>query len=178
VQIKVDGGSWEAISPSYSGTSGGVWTRPYIDLTPYAGQSVQIAFYFSSGFYTGIGWYIDDIEIFPNEPEPCSAQFKITPPSGYYMSTQDFDFGLLIKPSDGCSVVGMTAILNGKDVTAPLQGCLIPGSLTVGGETQRCPAISDYLHSGLYTFSVTLELDGGATKTDTVKWNIISNTEP
>jgi hypothetical protein len=71
VQIKVDGtNDWVDISTSYTWTGSNIWTCPLIDLSDYAGQSVQIAFYFSATNNTGIsgddvstGWYIDDIEI-------------------------------------------------------------------------------------------------------------------
>jgi Putative metal-binding motif len=72
VQIKPDGGSWVNISEPYYWYSSGVWTRPYLDLTAYAGQTVQVAFYFhsenngSSGcgygsWDTDAGWYVDDV---------------------------------------------------------------------------------------------------------------------
>ena len=85
---------------------------------------------------------------------------------------------LIIKPSEGCSVSDMSATLNGNDVTASLQSCLIPGTLNVGGETLRCPAVSGFINQGNHTFSVNLEMNDGATVNDTSRWNILSNTEP
>lgn len=111
---------------------------------------------------------------------PCSAQFKISPPSGYYGTTQDFDLMLLFQPSEGCSVVDMSATLNGNDITTPLDDCVVSGTLDdiIGGETLRCPAIDDFIDSGSYAIEVILELDDGVTVSDNVKWNILSNTEP
>ncbi len=65
VQIKVDGTSdWFDISCQYNNTGGEVWTYPSIDLSDYAGQSVQIAFYFySETVNNSTGWYIDDVEV-------------------------------------------------------------------------------------------------------------------
>ncbi len=65
VQIKVDGTTdWVDISPSYINTGSDVWTYPSIDLSDYAGQSVQIAFYiYSNPFDVSTGWYIDDVEV-------------------------------------------------------------------------------------------------------------------
>jgi len=66
VQIKVNGSSqWEDLPDGYyHDWSGGVWTRPYIDLSAYAGLTVQISFYFhSDGGSQQPGWYIDDITI-------------------------------------------------------------------------------------------------------------------
>jgi hypothetical protein len=51
--------------------SSGVWSRPAIDLSPFAGQNVQIAFRFFSG---GNGWgsdpgsYVDDVAVVTNAP--------------------------------------------------------------------------------------------------------------
>ena len=63
VQIKEVGtASWQDISPTYTHTGSGVWTYPRIDLSPYEGLEVQIAFYFSSSSpYESSGWYIDDV---------------------------------------------------------------------------------------------------------------------
>ncbi len=67
VQIKVKGNSqWIDISPQYINTGSGVWTRPLIDLSTFAGQEIQIAFHFvSTSNYVSSGWYIDNIEIMP-----------------------------------------------------------------------------------------------------------------
>ena len=50
VQIKVDGNqNWEDLPDGfYQDRSGYIWTRPLIDLSAYAGLSVQISFYFHS----------------------------------------------------------------------------------------------------------------------------------
>jgi len=70
VQIKVGTNDWKSLGSQYSGTSGGVWSPATpTDLTAYAGQTVQIAFYFfsqNSGCNGGAvdvssGWYVDDI---------------------------------------------------------------------------------------------------------------------
>src|SRR5437899_2023898 len=44
VEIKPAGGAWQPLSQKYVGSSSGVWTRPSLDLSAYAGQSVQVAF--------------------------------------------------------------------------------------------------------------------------------------
>ena len=70
VQIKVEDGEWETCSPDYTSTSSGVWTHSSLDLSDYAGSSVQIAFYFQSRTggnypYTHVssGWYVDDLAL-------------------------------------------------------------------------------------------------------------------
>ena len=69
VQLRTtDNTTWKDISDTYSKTSSGVWTYPYIDLSQYAAKTVQIAFYFHSYCpnvfcYVSSGWYIDDVMI-------------------------------------------------------------------------------------------------------------------
>src|SRR5579863_7878371 len=67
------GTNWIQISPPYpspvtvpnNGNSGGVWSRPSLDLSPYAGQNIQIALYFGAGGpisgSNSQGWYVDDV---------------------------------------------------------------------------------------------------------------------
>jgi hypothetical protein len=72
------GESWTQISPTYPENlsagvdlnGGGVWSRPYIDLSLYAGQHVQIAFHFTSGGCCGnaLGWFVDDVEVDTGTP--------------------------------------------------------------------------------------------------------------
>jgi len=74
VEISTDAGAtWQQISPTYiyddTATSGGVWSRPSIDLSAYAGQSVQIAFHFAGLCCgNGLGWYVDDVAVVTGEP--------------------------------------------------------------------------------------------------------------
>ncbi|MBM3287962.1 MAG: hypothetical protein FJY88_11525, partial [Candidatus Eisenbacteria bacterium] len=74
VQIQVEGGSWQQLSGTYTSVSSGVWTRPSLELTAYAGQRIQVAFYFYSHNYGGggedvsSGWYVDDIELVTGTP--------------------------------------------------------------------------------------------------------------
>ncbi len=66
VQIKVGNRDWETISEHYFNSGCEVWTSTYIDLKPYAGMNVQIAFYFTSDPGTSnvsSGWYIDDVSV-------------------------------------------------------------------------------------------------------------------
>jgi hypothetical protein len=67
VQIKVNGGLWQAISNQFTATSSNAWTPFYVSLLAYADSTVQIAFYFhshgSGSPDVSTGWYIDDIYI-------------------------------------------------------------------------------------------------------------------
>ncbi len=66
VQLKTKYGKWKTISNKFTGTSSGIWSNYFIDLSSYCDSLVQISFYFnsvSSGPWgsTDVGWYIDDI---------------------------------------------------------------------------------------------------------------------
>ena len=86
VQIKVAGGSWQVLS-HYSPANSGAWTRPSFDLSQYAGQTVQLSFYFESHGYqnpsypyqwlqdTGPGWYVDEVMITDVTPPTGIVQF-------------------------------------------------------------------------------------------------------
>jgi hypothetical protein len=65
VQISVNGGNWQIISPRYQGRSNGWKESDKISLSAYADSIVQIAFYFFSNNASDVstGWYIDDISI-------------------------------------------------------------------------------------------------------------------
>ena len=66
VELKSGTNGWQQISPAYANiTSGGNWVQSTVDLTPYAGQSVQFAFHFVSGSCCGNakGWYVDDVSV-------------------------------------------------------------------------------------------------------------------
>jgi hypothetical protein len=66
VEVRVVGSNtWTTISPQYINGSG-VWSEPSIDLTAYAGQTVQVAFhmvYQNCSSLTDPGWYVDDVTL-------------------------------------------------------------------------------------------------------------------
>ena len=69
VEISTNGGvTWQEIQSTLMQpplTSGGAWLQNSFDLSPYAGQGVQIAFHFTSGNCCGNaeGWYVDDVAL-------------------------------------------------------------------------------------------------------------------
>lgn len=64
VQVSVGGGGWQTISEVEVDGSGVVWSPASADLTPYAGSTIRLAFYFTSdGIGNYAGWYIDDVSI-------------------------------------------------------------------------------------------------------------------
>ena len=47
VQIRMGTNAWQALA-HYEGHGSGVWSRPALDLSVYAGQSVQVGFVFAA----------------------------------------------------------------------------------------------------------------------------------
>ena len=69
VEISVNGGSWNQLSPTYQQNSqtGSTWTNVSLDLSAYAGQTVSAAFRFATvGSGTAAGWYVDDVTLVAN----------------------------------------------------------------------------------------------------------------
>ncbi len=75
VQVRVVGDTlWATlISAIYTGNSGGVWTYPYLPLTDYSGDTIELCYYFasstSSGDHVSSGWYVDSIAIEADCPQ-------------------------------------------------------------------------------------------------------------
>ncbi len=67
IETQTAAGVWSAATllTSYTGSSGGVWTKPSVDLSAYAGQKVRLRFTLTNGISAGVsaGWYIDDVSI-------------------------------------------------------------------------------------------------------------------
>jgi putative ubiquitin-RnfH superfamily antitoxin RatB of RatAB toxin-antitoxin module len=69
VQIKVNDGAWESISIRMNNYGSNAWSYGSVDISAYAGLTVQIAFNFHSENYLGgandvsSGWYIDDVSL-------------------------------------------------------------------------------------------------------------------
>ena len=80
--------SWTTLA-EYRNSSGGVWTRPLVDLSGYADKKVQIGFlmdYYCCG--ASSGWYIDDVEV---KPPTGSCTYSITPTSDSFISSGGSD---------------------------------------------------------------------------------------
>src|SRR5882724_9656119 len=68
VEIKIGTGSWQQISPNYTSTSSDIWSRPALDLSPYAGKTIQLAFHFHSARNSALGWFVDDVALVTGTP--------------------------------------------------------------------------------------------------------------
>ncbi|MBN1480126.1 VWA domain-containing protein [candidate division KSB1 bacterium] len=72
VYILTDNGTDRTLLDSRDGWSD--WRETMIELTSYAGESVQIEFRFTSdGSATQEGWFIDDVRLVLEQPEPLEA---------------------------------------------------------------------------------------------------------
>src|ERR1035438_10104869 len=70
VEIRVGTNAWREVSPHFIGASGN-WTEPAVDLSAYAGQTVQVAFqivYVNGDGNTDPGWYVDDVALVTGTP--------------------------------------------------------------------------------------------------------------
>jgi hypothetical protein len=87
VEIAVGTNAWQAISPEYTQYSDN-WTEPFIDLTSFGGQTVQLAFdavYKNGQNAVNAGWYVDDVQIFPYAAS-AATPYVIINPSGTNIS--------------------------------------------------------------------------------------------
>ncbi|MCB9298990.1 MAG: choice-of-anchor J domain-containing protein, partial [Lewinellaceae bacterium] len=82
VQILPEGATeWEMLSSNYTNNGGGIWSPSLLDLNDYAGQNIQIGFYFESTDAipgqadVSSGWYIDDVTILPIDTCPCPTTY-------------------------------------------------------------------------------------------------------
>jgi hypothetical protein len=73
VEVSTDGGSsWTEVGRK-TGESDG-WTAAQVNLTEYAGEDVRLAFHFTSdGSFSFSGWYVDDVRVVQEEPEPLAT---------------------------------------------------------------------------------------------------------
>ncbi|MCK6556938.1 immune inhibitor A [Candidatus Binatia bacterium] len=80
-QIKAGDSDWQTLE-QFSGYSGGTWSYTWLDLSAYAGQTVQLGFYFESHGYddwrghhwnVSSGWYIDELEVVTGATAPLTA---------------------------------------------------------------------------------------------------------
>jgi serine protease len=84
VQASTDGVNWITVFESHG--TGGVWAQRSVDVTAYAGQIVQVRFYFDTfdpllNDYEG--WYIDDVKVVGLTPDVFSADFTGSPTVGF-----------------------------------------------------------------------------------------------
>ena len=67
VEVRVGTNAWQVTSPQYTGYSGD-WTYASVDLSAFAGKTVQVAFHAVDGNRTAAGWYVDDVSVVTGTP--------------------------------------------------------------------------------------------------------------
>lgn len=104
----------------------------------------------------------------------------ISPPTGDYVTTQNFDVVVVATIPTGITITNGTVILNDTDVTFTFMRCMVFGTLTSGGHTYRCPRLTEDIlgTGGKHKLHVNLELSNETSIGDTVNWEIYANTEP
>ena len=71
--VTASASNWQLVSPYIKGlgsasVSSGGWTNSAVDLSAFAGQTLQLAFHFQSGpigWGNAPGWYVDDLRLPP-----------------------------------------------------------------------------------------------------------------
>ena len=84
VQASTDGTTWITVFESH-GTSG-AWAQRVVDLTAYAGQQMQLRFYFETRdpvLNDFEGWYVDDVKVIGLPPTGFVADFTATATVGF-----------------------------------------------------------------------------------------------
>ena len=97
VEISTDNGTnWSQLSQTYqNNSSSGVWSRPSIDLSAYAGQSVQFAFRFYGGSPGNAqGWYVDDVTVVTDSPIFNSPESFESGESDWSVSAGTWEIGM------------------------------------------------------------------------------------
>ncbi len=133
----------------------------------------------SPGTYHAEVFVNDNLDFTSNDfdvIEYIEPSLILSPPSGVYLFTQDFDFMLIVESSNN-PVISGDATLDGIDVTTGLAACLITGSLMPSGQTFRCPLSGRVFEVGSHTVEVNLELSDGSIISDSVTWEIKKNEE-
>lgn len=138
VELRSGTNDWQQISPTYLDvTSGGAWLQESVALSAYAGQSVQIAFHFTSGGCCGnaLGWYVDDVALTMQVTPPPEVTgpgdqtidagdlFEDTvSATNIYAPNANYTYKLIAKP--------VNALINATNgtVTWPTTNTMMPGT--------------------------------------------------
>ncbi len=134
------------------------WNREYIDLKPYNGEKVQLAFKFKSdASITRIGFYLDDFKVgIPLDNDVGIREINITPPVTRPHDTVEIDvivhnFGLLTQNN-----FYTTYRINGPSGTVLSDSALI-ASLSAAADTQITILFSPQ-DTGTYTVTASTRL--------------------
>ncbi|MEP0547917.1 MAG: choice-of-anchor J domain-containing protein [Rhodothermales bacterium] len=160
-QIREIGGEWTTIGGPFTSNSSGVWTFFCTSSLPaYAGQEVQLAFFFHSenlgggSADPGVGWYIDDIGglvTVASEEQATSGSWNLR---GVYPNpfARETIFAFFLPGS-------AEVMLRVFDVLGREVGTVTPGLLPAG--EHRIPWRAAGLASGVYLYRVEARMPGG-----------------
>ncbi len=113
-------------------------------------------------------------------PQP-QAVMKLSPRSGMFLSTQQYDLGVTIRTGNNTISSISHAILNSVDITPAIASCIIPGRLGPGLVSLRCPGFSSLLPATssrtAYTLDLAIELSDGTVISNTATWVILPTIE-
>ena len=133
------------------------------------GTDVKVLISSGLSYPVGIALFASAVVITP---------LTISPPSGTYVTTQEFDLVIILRAPE-LNVIKSRGIFNGADITEALAGCIKPGTLLSNGQTFRCPNLrGSFWGSGNHTFSMSIDLSDGSTISDSVMWKVLTNSEP
>jgi hypothetical protein len=207
VEIKGTNGTWQTISPNYSGSAGIYWTEPFIDLTSFGGQTVQMAFQAVSSGGSGSGWYVDDVQISPYiiplpSPNPLPAipntniletvLWQYTPTvtgSGYTFGLSNAPSGMTVNSSSG-TISWTPTEAQGPSTNGPITYAVYQSSSTVAWtnftvivlESNLPPAFTSTLGTQTVYATTTMNVSDGATDQDipanTLTYAIVSALSP
>ncbi|MEA2061155.1 MAG: PKD domain-containing protein [Thermodesulfobacteriota bacterium] len=140
--------SWNNIA-TYEGESG-TWSRALVDITRYAGMTVQVAFFHTadSRYEDGEswGWYVDDVKIYPPEGFPPLIQnIEADMESGF--SPLTISFTVTAQDMDG-SIAYYSWDWDGDGI--------------IDEQTPAASISHEYASPGFYRPNVTVEDDDGA----------------
>jgi hypothetical protein len=170
VQLKVEGSSdWVDISGRYDDNST-VWTYASLDLSGFAGQEVQIAFYMHSDYSASDpGWYIDDVSIsgiLSNETNILTFTFGNPPQTGT-ASIDEVNHTVDIEVESGTDLTALVATFTLSD-----------GATAEVGDVAQTSGTTSNDFSSPVTYTITAE--DGTTEQEwivTVTEEVVLNTE-
>jgi hypothetical protein len=146
VDVSTDGGmNWNPLREAPSGYSNG-WVYSFLDLSAYAGEEIQIRFYFDTGdsFVNNYpGWFIDDVSVSTNDFDLnwlslMAYGYTVPPGWGYYVDA-NFDATDLIP-----GTYNATINISSNDPYNPIVHLPVDLTVTGGVSGVSCDLAIDY----------------------------------
>ncbi len=136
------------------------WRRVQMDLTPYAGKTVQFRFVFGSdSSVTSTGWFIDDFSIEQDPLLTLAATTSVTA-----AGSAPGQFVISLQPSPSTSRTVNYSVSASSTATAGVDYSALPGSVTVSPFSTNATVSINALATGntqSTTKTVALDLTGG-----------------